>query len=71
MYEKIQSEHPDVSYFKKEEISLILSKGLAVTCRDQPRNPIEYFAEWLMQYDKVQKRAKAQVEENETVEKLK
>ena len=61
-YQSILKEHPDVTYFKKEDISLILSKGLATTCREQPRNPIEYFANWLMEYSKVQKVEKANKE---------
>ena len=50
-----------MTYYKKEDISMVLSKGLATTMREQPRNPIEYFANWLTEYDKVQKKAKAQV----------
>ena len=42
IYESLSKEHPDVTYYKREDISLILSKGLAQTCREQPRNPIEY-----------------------------
>jgi hypothetical protein len=53
IYNSIQAEHPDVSYYKREDISLILSKGLATTVREQPRNPIEYFATWLQEYHNV------------------
>jgi hypothetical protein len=39
----------------------VISKGLATTCRvnPQPEKPIEYFANWLLEYNKVQKIAKA------------
>jgi hypothetical protein len=50
IYESLSKEHPDVTYYKREDISLILSKGLAQTCREKPRNPIEYFATWLQEY---------------------
>lgn len=50
---------------------MILSKGLATTVREQPRNPIEYFANWLTEYDKVQKKAKAKVSEEKVVSALK
>jgi len=58
IYESLSKEHPDVTYYKREDISLILSKGLAQTCREKPRNPIEYFATWLQEYSQVQKAAK-------------
>lgn len=57
-YKSLQTEHPDVTYQKRDEISLIISKGLSVTCREQPRNPIEYFATWLLEYNNIQKEAK-------------
>ena len=52
-YKALEAEHPDVTYWKDDKISLILSKGLSQTCRQQPRNPIEYFANWLLEYNKV------------------
>ena len=71
IYESLLKEHPDVTYYKREDISLILSKGLAETCREQPRNPIEFFATWLQEYSQVQKAAKAEVVAEQVVEKLK
>ena len=49
---------------------MILSKGLASTCRDNPRNPIEYFSNWLTEYSKVQKKAKQNLDEQKAVDKL-
>ena len=66
LYASMKNEHSDVAYYKKEEICMILSKGLANTCEQQPRNPIEYFGKWLQEYSKVQKQAKA-VKDNEKV----
>jgi len=34
VYNSILGEHPDVSYYKREDISLILSKGLSTTVRE-------------------------------------
>jgi hypothetical protein len=70
IYESLSKEHPDVTYYKREDISLILSKGLAQTCREKPRNPIEYFATWLQEYSQVQKAAKEQADEAQTVGSL-
>jgi len=71
VYDAIRHEHPDVTYASREDISLILSKGLAVTVRDKPRNPIEYFSNWLLEYDHVQKRAKEASIAAQEVAKLK
>ena len=70
-YKSLQKEHPDVTYQKREDISLIISKGLAVTCREKPRNPIEYFATWLLEYNKIQKEAKQLKQDEVQVQKLK
>ena len=47
-----------------------MSKGLATTCREEPRNPIEYFGNWLMEYSKVQKVEKQNKENQKAVDKL-
>ena len=70
-FHSIENEHPDVTYWKKEEISLIISKGLAKTCRDKPRNPSEYFATWLIEYNNVQKIAKHKLVEEKNINILK
>jgi hypothetical protein len=54
----LQAEHPTVGYWKKEEISMVISKGLALTCKEKPRNPVEFFAKWLLKYNTVQKAEK-------------
>jgi hypothetical protein len=69
-YTAIEKDHPDVSYYKREEISLILSKGLALTVQTNPRNPIEYFSQWLLEYSKVQKKAKDEKVNDELVGKM-
>jgi hypothetical protein len=39
--------------------------------REQPRNPIEYFAQWLIEYNNVQKKAKDNTVKGKEVAKLK
>jgi hypothetical protein len=46
--EMLSKEHPDVTYMKKEEISLVLSRSLSQTYLTKPKNPIEYFAKSLL-----------------------
>jgi len=71
VYKNIQGEHPEMDYYKRDDISLVLSKGLAVTCRQKPRNPIEFFGNWLNEYAEVQKKAKALIDQERAVAKLK
>jgi len=52
-YTSVQEDHPDVCYYQREDISLVISKGLAITVRSNPRSPIEYFSNWLLEYSKV------------------
>ena len=47
-YKSISGEHADVTYYSRPDISLVLSKGLSQTMREQPRNPVEFFANWLL-----------------------
>ena len=69
-YKSIAKEHPDVTYYSQDKISMILSKGLSTVCREKPRNPIEYFGNWLLKYSDVQKQAKQQVVEQKDVDNL-
>lgn len=69
-YKSIAGEHPDVTYYSQDKISMILSKGLSEVCRQKPRNPIEYFGNWLLKYSDVQKRAKQLVVEQKEVDNL-
>ena len=49
---------------------MVLSKGLANTVRANPRNPIEFFSNWLLEYSKVQKKANDIKVNNKEVAKL-
>ena len=55
IYNSLRDEHPAVTYLSQRDISLIISKGLANTVREKPRNPIEHFGTWLLNYSKMQK----------------
>ena len=48
----LDKEHPDVTYLKKDDIGLVLSKGLSETFKLRPANPIEFFAKWLLNHSK-------------------
>jgi hypothetical protein len=54
----LEKEHSDITYLKKDEIGLVLSKGLSETYKVKPNNPVEFFAKWLLNHSKTQKHAK-------------
>jgi hypothetical protein len=42
------ADHPDISYLKNSELSLVVNRGLAELYKVQPKNPITFFANWLL-----------------------
>lgn len=48
----LDKEHPDIAYLKQDEIGLVLSKGLCETYKVKPKNPVEFFAKWLLNHSK-------------------
>jgi len=42
--------HPDAQYLKQEDIGEVIAKGLAYTERTQPKNPVTFFANWLLKH---------------------
>lgn len=44
--------HEDIKYLQKDEIGGVIAKGLAATYEARPKNPIEYFAKWLLNSNK-------------------
>ena len=48
-------DHPDVSYIKSDAIGLVISKGLAVTYKAKPKNPVDFLAKWLLNFNSVDK----------------
>lgn len=45
-------EHADISYLKKDKISNVLSKALSETYRSQPNDPVQFFANFLLNHNK-------------------
>jgi hypothetical protein len=42
------ADHPDITYLKNSELGLIVNRGLAELYKVQPKNPITFFANWLL-----------------------
>ena len=45
----------DAEYLKGEEIGGVIAQAMAHTYRAKPKNPIDYFAKWLLNHSQVQK----------------
>lgn len=52
-------EHPDASYIKRDDLGLVIAKGLAVMYKTQPSNPVDFLAKWLLNYSSIQQTAVA------------
>jgi len=63
----LEREHQDVTYYKRDEIGVVLSKGLSETYRLKPNKPIEFFAKWLINFSDRQKKDKQNQDRNKAV----
>lgn len=45
-------EHADITYLKKDKISVVISKALSETYRLQPNDPVKFFAQYLLNHNK-------------------
>ena len=52
---KREQDHPDAAYIKREDIGVVVAKGLAVMFKTQPKNPVDFLAKWLLNYANVEK----------------
>jgi hypothetical protein len=66
-----KEEHPDAAYLKSDEIGVVIAKGIAVTYKNHPKNPVDFLAKWLLNHARVQKEAQSNQDKLQEVEKLK
>jgi len=52
-----KQEHPDAAYIKRDDLGLVIAKGMAVMYKTQPKNPVDFLAKWLLNYAHVEKQA--------------
>jgi len=50
----LPDEHPDAAYIKRDDLGLVIAKGLAVMYKSQPANPVDFLAKWLLNYSSIQ-----------------
>jgi Fe-S cluster assembly scaffold protein SufB len=61
---------PDAQYLKQSLIGGIISKGMAITYQHQPKDPIDYFAKWLLAQSQIAKAEEAAVKKACRLEKV-
>ena len=69
--ESKDTSHPDAVYLKQNEIGGVIAKGMAVTFQADPKNPIDFFARWLLSQSDAARRELKAVEDAQHVKELK
>ena len=67
---KDSEDHPDATYIKRDDIGLVIAKGMAVMYKAKPKNPVDYLAKWLLNYAAVEKEASKGIDRKEKVKEL-
>ena len=47
----------DAEYLKSDELGLVIAKGMAVMYKENPKNPVDFLAKWLLNYSQVERAA--------------
>ena len=63
-------QHEDIKYLMNDEIGGVLCKGLAETVEAQPKNPVEFFAKWLLNYKKAEMAFEREIDQGTQVIKM-
>ena len=40
----------DADYIKSKELGAVIAKGMAVMYKQQPKQPVDFLAKWLLNY---------------------
>ena len=58
----------DAEYLKSDEIGLVIAKGMAVMYKQNPKNPVDFLAKWLLNYSQVERAAEQRIDAQRIVE---
>lgn len=64
-------ENPDIAYIKRDDIGLVIAKGLAKTYKAQPQDPVDYLANWLLNFSNVKNESNNLLERKQKMQELK
>lgn len=71
MNEEVEvKENPDIQYIKRDDIGLVIAKGLSKLYRAQPDNPVDYLGKWLLNYANVKNESNSILEQKQKVQEL-
>lgn len=45
----------DAEYLKSKELGMVIAKGMAVMYKTNPKNPVDFLANWLLNYSKAER----------------
>ena len=65
------SRRTEADYLKGDDLGLVIAKGMAVMHKENPKNPVDFLAKWLLNYSQVEKAALSQQETALEVQKNK
>lgn len=71
MEEANVKENSDIAYIKRDDIGLVIAKGLSKLYRVQPQDPVDYLAKWMLNYSNVKSEANIQIEKKQKWQELK
>jgi lysyl-tRNA synthetase class I len=63
------SRQTEADYLKSDDLGLVIAKGMAVMYKEDPKNPVDFLAKWLLNYSQVEKAALSKQEQSMQVEK--
>jgi len=63
------SKQTEADYLKSPDLGLVIAKGMAVMYKEQPDNPVDFLAKWLLNYSQVEKAALSKEEQAMEVQK--
>ena len=64
-------ENPDISYIKRDDIGVVIAKGLARLYRAQPKDPVDYLARWLLNFSNIKSQSNTMIEKKQKQQELK
>lgn len=47
---------PDADYLMSDEIGLVIAKGMQVLYKNNPKNPVDFLAKWLLNHSQTERR---------------
>ena len=58
----------DADYIKSKDLGSVIAKGMAVMYKQQPKQPVDFLAKWLLNYSKVERQVEDRHEQVALVE---